>query len=53
VNNFLKTSDKNIELPGEYRACCLRLMARLIMDCLMKRHRRTKTSGEIVEEATY
>lgn len=42
MNNFLKIGDKNIELPGEYNACWLRLMARLINGLLDEKVQQNK-----------
>lgn len=42
VNNFLKISDKYIELPGEYNASWLRLMARLINGLLDEKAQENK-----------
>lgn len=42
VNNFLKITDKNIELPGEYNAPWLRLMARLINGLLDEKAQENK-----------
>ena len=42
VNNFEKISDKNRELPGDYNACWLRLMARLINGLLDEKAQENK-----------